>query len=595
MRAFVLWDGFWSLGRCLMHAAAEQHESPSLRLRLKDRLRDFAGSFFRARVRRESRRFHLATQDCQQSQRKVLRRLLALNAASRFSHEHGLTAPLTPQEFRSRLPISDFEYYRPYIERLKVGDTQALLGPENKLLMFTLSSGTTAESKFIPVTTQFLNDYRRGWQIWAVHAYDARPGMNHKNILQVTSDYNRFQTPAGTPCGNISGLAVAMQGPVVRLMYTIPFIVSKIENSLSRYYMIMRLALADDNVGIITTANPSTVLQLAKLADAEKESLIRDIADGTLSERFAINPEVRRALHRRLSRRRPQRARQLEAIAAKSGVLRLSEVWPRFEQLAVWMGGSCGAYLPSLRQQFGGDIPIRDHGLHASEGRMTIPFDEESSEGVLEVNSHYFEFVPEAEHGSPNPTILEAHELTPDHDYYILLTTSSGFYRYDICDVVRCTGFVGTTPVLRFLHKGAYISNITGEKLSESQAVDAVRHALAANRHRVNYFTLTPVWDDPPYYQLLLEAGDVPATELADRLADATDSKLQELNSEYQEKRSTGRLGPLRITRLQPGTWRRFAEQRQTRIGGSVEQYKHPCLMPDLEAVAQLLAGQTQP
>lgn len=584
-----------ALGRCLMHATAEQHESTSLRLRLKDRLRDFAGSFFRTRVRRESRRFHLATQDCQQSQREVLRRLLALNAESRFSHEHGLMATLTPQEFRSRLPINDFEYFRPYIERLKVGDTQALLGPENKLLMFTLSSGTTAESKFIPVTKQFLNDYRRGWQIWAVHAYDHRPGMNHKNILQVTSDYNRFRTPAGTPCGNISGLAVAMQGPVVRLMYTIPFIVSKIENSLSRYYMILRLALADDNIGIITTANPSTVLQLATLANAEKESLIRDIADGTLSERFAIDPKLRQALHRRLSRRRPQRARRLEAIVSQSGGLRLNEVWPRFEQLAVWMGGSCGAYLPSLRQHFGGQIPIRDHGLHASEGRMTIPFDEESADGVLEVNSHYFEFIPESEHGSPNPTILEAHELSPDHNYYILLTTSSGFYRYDICDVVRCTGFVGTTPVLRFLHKGAHISNLTGEKISESQAVDAVRHALDMHQHRVNFFTLTPVWGEPPYYQLLLEAGDVPTTEVAERLADATDAKLREINCEYQEKRATGRLGPLRVTRLQPGSWRRFVEQRQGRLGGSVEQYKHPCLMPDLEAVARSFAGQTLP
>ena len=578
-----------------MHASAEQHESLSLRMLLKDRLRDFSGYFFRARVRRESRRFLLATQDCQQTQRETLQRLLALNAASRFSQEHGLTATLTPQEFRSRLPICDFEYFRPYIERLKVGDTQALLGPENRLLMFTLSSGTTSDSKFIPVTTQFLNDYRRGWQIWGVHTYDARPGLNHKNILQVTSDYSRYQTPAGTPCGNISGLAVAMQRPVVRFLYTIPFVVSKIENPLAKYYMILRLALADDNVGLITTANPSTVMQLATLADAEKESLIRDIADGTLSERFAISQEVRQALHRRLKRRRPKRARQLEAIVAECGTLRLDKVWPRLEQLAIWMGGSCGAYLPTVRQQFGDRIPIRDHGLSASEGRMTIPFDDESSDGVLEVSTHYFEFVPEAEHGSANPTILEAHELMPDHNYFILLTTSSGLYRYDICDVVRCTGFVGTTPVLRFLHKGAHISNLTGEKVSESQVVDAVRHALDSNRHRVSFFTLTPVWGEPPHYQLLLEAGDVPTSELAERLASATDSKLQELNCEYQEKRSTGRLGPLQVTRLQPGTWRRFAEQRQSRLGGSVEQYKHPCLMPDLEAVTRSFSGQMLP
>ena len=578
-----------------MHSSVEQRESRSLRLAVKDRLRDFTGYFFRARVRREAKRCRVAAQNCQQTQRDVRQRLLAINAASGFSHEHGLMPGMTLQEFRSRLPISDFEYYRPYIERLKVGDTQALLGAENKLLMFMLSSGTTSSSKFIPVTTRFLSDYRRGWQIWGVHAFDARPGMNHKNILQVTSDYNRFQTSAGIPCGNISGLAVATQRPVVRFLYTIPSAVAKIENPQAKYYMLLRLALADDNIGMITTANPSTLMQLATLADAEKESLIRDIADGTFSERFVISSEVRQTLRRRLSRPRLRRAKQLESIVAKSGVLRLDEAWPRLEQLAVWMGGSCGAYLPSLRQQFGNRIPIRDHGLSASEGRMTIPFDEESSDGVLEVSTHYFEFIPEAEHGSSNPTVLEAHELTPDRNYFILLTTSSGLYRYDICDVVRCTGFFGTTPVLRFLHKGAHISNLTGEKISESQVVDSVRHALDTNRHRVNYFTLTPVWNDPPYYQLLLEADDVPTSELAERLSEATDTKLQELNCEYQEKRSTGRLGPLRTTRLQSGTWRRLAEQRQARLGGSIEQYKHPCLIPDLEAVAKVIDGQTIP
>lgn len=223
---------------------------------------------------------------------------------------------------------------------------------------------------------------------------------------------------------------------------------------------------------------------------------------------------------------------------------------------------------------------------------MTITFDDERTDGLLDVTTHYFEFIPEAEHGSPNPTVLEAHELALDQNYFILLTTSSGLCRYDICDVVRCTGFVGTTPILRFLHKGAHISNLTGEKVSESQVVEAVQHGLDTNDHHVAFFTLTPVWGVPPYYQLLLEAGELPTVELADRIAFATDIKLQELNCEYQEKRSTGRLGPLRAVRLQNGAWRRFAEQRQLRLGGSVEQYKHPCLMPDLEAVARCFSGQ---
>ncbi|HLQ47300.1 MAG TPA: GH3 auxin-responsive promoter family protein [Planctomycetaceae bacterium] len=573
----------------------ERKMSQQRHLRLKDRLRSFAGSLFRSQVRRQVRRFLKGAADCQATQREVLRRLLALNDTSRFSQEHGLTASLPPAEFRSRIPISDYERYRPYIERLKIGDTAALLGPQNKLIMFALTSGTTSDSKFIPITQRFLDDYRRGWQIWGIHAYDARPGLNSKNILQVTSDYNRYRTPGGTPCGNISGLAVASQRPIVRFMYTIPHAVSKIDDALAKYYTILRLGLCDDNIGVVMTANPSTLLQLATLADAEKETLLRDIADGTLSPRFNVSGEVRQMLAKRVSRRRPQRARELEMTVHKTGSLRLDEAWPRLEQLAIWTAGSCAAYLSAVRQHFGQQISIRDHGLSASEGRMTIPLHDERSDGVLDVMTHYFEFIPEAEHGQPNPTVLEAHELIPDHDYFILLTTSSGLYRYDICDVAKCTGFVGTTPVLRFLHKGAHISNLTGEKISESQVVDAVRAALETQGRRVTYFTLTPVWGEPPYYQLLIEDRELPTPDLGNRLAAATDAKLQEVNCEYHEKRTTGRLAALRVVRVCDGTWRQFAEQYQLRLGGSIEQYKHPCLIPDLETVAHSFSGRLLP
>ena len=572
-------------------ATSNQVVTPQKRSRLKDRLRSLLGALFRRKLRRESRRFLKAAEDCRDTQHDVLRRLLRLNAASRFSQERGLTESLSTTEFRSRLPVADFEIFRPYIERLKTGETGALLGPQNKLLMFALSSGTTSAAKFIPITQQFLDDYRRGWQIWGIQSYDARPGLNSKNILQITSDFNRYRTESGMPCGNISGLVMASQRSVVRFMYTIPYAVSKIDNAQSKYYTILRLGLADDNVGMITTANPSTLVQLASLADSEKESLIRDIADGTLSAKFAVSDEVRYALKSRLSQRRPQRARHLEAVVHKSGMLRLGDVWPSLEQLGVWTGGSCSAYLPSLRQHFGDQVVLRDHGLSASEGRMTIPMQDGSSDGILDVSTHYFEFIPVSEHGQPNPIVLGAHELERDCDYYILLTTSSGLYRYNISDVVRCTGHVGTTPLLRFLHKGAHISNLTGEKISESQAVDAVGLALKSLNHRVSMFTLTPVWGEPPYYQILIEEGELPTAALADRFAVSVDEELRALNCEYDEKRATSRLGSIRIARLKPGTWGRFASQRQSKFGGSLEQYKHPCLLPDMEVVARAFGG----
>ncbi len=551
-------------------------------------VRAFVGAIPRASVRREARQFLTTTTDCRATQLRVLRELLDLNAGSRFSAEHDFAAVRSVDDFRRRIAVHDYEYFRPYVECLKQGDHSALLGPTNRLLMFSLSSGTTAQSKFIPITQRFLDDYRRGWQVWGIHNLDDHPAANRGNILQISSDYDKFRTPGGTPCGNISGLVAAVQKRIVKTMYTVPGVVSKISDPDSKNYTALRLALADPHIGMVMTANPSTLIQLAKTAEIERDRLIRDIANGTLSTDFDISSEVRRALGRRITRKNPARARELERIIDRTGSLQPRDYWRELAVLAVWTGGSCGAYLSAL-ERFYGKLPIRDHGLSASEGRMTVPVADFSSEGILDVASHFFEFIPEREYGSEKPIVLQAHELEEGQNYFILLTTPSGLYRYNICDVVRCTGFYRTTPMLEFLHKGAHIANVTGEKVSESQIVAAVKQGVSQLQMELKHFTVSPVWGDPPRYQLLVEEQDIETSERGERLAIRVDELLQTLNCEYQEKRATGRLATMKCLSLAEGTWTLFTRKRQQKLGGSLEQYKHPCLVPDLQFSEKLV------
>ncbi len=222
---------------------------------------------------------------------------------------------------------------------------------------------------------------------------------------------------------------------------------------------------------------------------------------------------------------------------------------------------------------------------------MTIPLRDGVSDGLLDVHTHFFEFIPESEYGRDDPVVLEAHELEEGRAYYVLLTTSSGLCRYDISDVVRCTGFFGTTPRLEFLHKGAHISSLTGEKISESQVVTAIRDAAATLGIHIEQYTVAPEWGTPPRYLLLTERGattsgpTAPDAAKSVALAIRVDRRLQELNCEYREKRETGRLASLEARTIPVGSWKRLCEERTTRVGGSVEQYKHPCLVPDVRFV----------
>lgn len=544
-------------------------------------VRAIVGAVPRATVRRDAMRYLTTAKDCRAAQQATLSRLLSLNADSRFSREHGLHEGLDADAFRSRLPVGQFEDFRPWIEELKLGRHDALLGPRNRLLMFSLSSGTTAESKFIPITEPFLRDYRRGWQMWGILALDDHPGCNSRQIVQICSDFDRYRSIGGTPCGSISGLVSAMQKRIVRSMYCIPTLVAKIDDPEARYYTGLRLSLADPAVGMVTTANPSTLIHLAHLAERRRDELLRDIAEGTLSPEVNVRPELRAALRRWTSRRNPGRARDLAALSDLSGSFLPRDYWRELQVVAVWTGGSAGAYLPSLRRLYG-DIPIRDHGLSASEGRMTIPLSDGTCAGLLDVHSHFFEFIPEREYESDHPVVLQAHELQEGESYYVLLTTPSGLYRYDICDVVRCTGFFGTTPLLEFLHKGAHISNLTGEKVTEFQVVRAVRLAAERLGESIEHFTLCPVWGDPPAYELLVEGDEHRDAAGLQRLGEDVEAQLQGLNCEYQEKRSTGRLSPVRVRIVPVGSFAGLQTERLRKSGGTQEQYKHPCLIPDL-------------
>ena len=427
----------------------------------------------------------------------------ALNADSDYSRR------LWPALFSltvERIPvacdwqISDFETIRPQIEQLKAGNSCSLLGKKNRLLMFALSSGTTAESKFIPITSDFLSDYRRGWNLWGINAFDAHPKLHSSYIVQLSSDYDLFRTAGGFPCGNISGLVSKTQSPIIRMVYTVPYAVSQDQACGSQ--ALYRTAVVDSK----SAHRPGHDGQSEHIgSDRETGDERKRRTDSRHCRRHAVWSNGNSAMKfeqpsivTNSSSESESEPESSDNIVARTGHLHPRDFWPNLNLAAVWTGGSASAYLDTMRR-FYGDVAVRDHGLSASEGRMTIPFADGSSLGVLDIGSHFFEFIPEDEYDSSQPTILEAHELEEGRNYFILLTTVSGLYRYDIRDVVRCQGFQGTTPRLEFLHKGASISNVTGEKLTESRVVFAVKQwrSPPGNGTRLLY-RLSPVWGDPP-------------------------------------------------------------------------------------------------
>ena len=149
---------------------------------------------------------------------------------------------------------------------------------------------------------------------------------------------------------------------------------------------------------------------------------------------------------------------------------------------------------------------------------MTIPIEDGTPAGILDVRHHYFEFIPEEDGDREQPDTVEAADLIEGRNYFIVLTTAGGLYRYNISDLVRCVGFHGQAPLIEFLNKGAHYSSLTGEKLSEHQVIAAVEAAQRAAGVHLRSYLLVPTWDDPPFYSLLVEESDLASSASHERL-----------------------------------------------------------------------------
>lgn len=533
------------------------------------------------------RRFRRGAGRARKVQRDVLFDKLLRNADSVFGREHGFSQIKTVRDFRRQVPISTYDNYRPYVKRVRQGEIEAMFGRGTRVLMMSVTSGTTGDPKYIPITDDFFREYRDGWNIWGLDVFRDHLDLLGKKTLQFSSDWHASRTECGLPCGSVSGLAAETRPAIARGIFILPAILNKIENTRNKQYVALRLTMHRGDIGMVVTANPLTLLNLARLADNEKESLIRDLFDGTLSDEIDVPQAVLEKLKRPLQSRQAKAARWLETIVEKTGRLYPRDFWPRMSVLSLWTGGTMGNYLERV-SEFYGNVVFRDHGLSASEGRMTIPFGDDNRAGYLDYPTHYFEFVPFDEHGEAESTVLEGHELVPGEDYYILLTTSSGLYRYDIHDVVRCVDFDGTCPLLEFLNKGANFSNMAGEKLSEIQVIEAVGRARSEAGLLFEHFTLVPEFGDPGHYNLLLEGrlGD----ERGDFLAARIDHYLSRVNCEYRDRIDSRRLGPVEIREVPEGTWETLRRERISRHGSSFEQYKHPFLGGNPSLAERLLA-----
>ncbi len=505
-------------------------------------------------------RFSFKSSHLIEAQKKVLKDIIKENKTTQFGKDHHFDQIDSIESFRSQIEVQTYETLKPYIDQHLNGKKDSLV--KGKPISYATTSGTTGEPKYIPITPKTEERAHKAVsRLWAYQLYKDNPKGFEGKILTIVSPAEEGRTPDGTVYGSTSGQFMQGMSRAIRKKYALPYEVFTIEDYDSRYYTILRLAMMQD-VTFISTANPSTLVLLAKKSNQWKERLIKDIRKGTLCSDLKLDKELRNQLLESITPQ-PELADKLEKSWQndEQKMLRPKHYWSNLSTIGCWTGGNSGTFLKELNSLYG-EALLRDLGYLASEIRGSIPFWSETNSGVLTIHQNFFEFVKVEDMEDENPTFLTADQLHLGQRYYIFITTKAGLYRYNINDIIEVTGFYNDTPSIVFVQKGKGVTNITGEKLYEEQLMAAVKNVSEQTGLEVNfYMALANV--EKSKYELFTEFNHQEITTAQKELfIKRVDAALSEINLEYEAKRKSLRLAPIALKVLTPGAFELFKQQR---------------------------------
>ena len=421
-------------------------------------------------------------------QRNVLDHLMNRSRNTEWGAKYGYDNINTYEQFAARVPISDYEGLKGYIDRMRHGEKD-ILWP-GRVKWYAKSSGTTNDkSKFIPISREGLDDlhYRGGTDSVALYLRNNPQSrmFSGKALILGGSHAPNYNLPHSL-VGDLSAILIENINPLVNLVRV-----------------------------------PGKKIALLSDFEEKMERIAHYIKDCNITNLSGVPSWMMAVLKRTLE------------ITGKDN---LCDLWPNLE---VFFHG--GVAFTPYREQYKQLIPNRHmhymETYNASEGFFGLQSDPNDPAMLLMLDyGVFYEFIPMDEFGKENPTIVPIWAVETGRNYAMVISTSCGLWRYIIGDTVK---FTGKNPY-KFIITGRtkHFINAFGEELVVDNAEKGLRQACEATGAQVKEYTAAPVFMDGNAkcrHQWLIEFAKTPDS-LAN-FATHLDNALQSINSDYEAKR----------------------------------------------------------
>ena len=446
------------------------------------------GKLVFSRRLKEINHFKLNPQEVQQ---KGLLDLLRLAKNTEFGKKYDFSSIGTIKEFQERIPLSSYEDLYPYIERILKGE-QNVLWP-SRITCFAKSSGTTGDvRKVVPVSRESLVKchFQGGRDMLALYIqnYPDTKIFNGKNLsIGGNQESKRFEGNPSAYIANISAI----------VMKSLPF-----------------WAQYKRTPGLDITMMESWEEKIKMMAAVTTKENVTSMAGSPMWIILL-----------------------LQHIFNEKKANYLQEIWPNLEVL---FHGSVS--FPPYRPIF--DLMDRDNSMrylevyNATEGFFGLQDKANDPSMLLMLNYDiFYEFIPAEDFEIENPRIFTLEQVELNKNYTMVISTSSGLWRYKIGDTIR---FTQLRP-FRFLISGRtkHCINIFGEDLFIDHAEKGLDRACKVTGAIMDNYTAAPKFyksTTKGYHEWIVEFVREPKD--LEEFAKILDEELCRLNEDYKSKRT---------------------------------------------------------
>ena len=466
--------------------------------------------------------------------------ILSKNSETEIGKRWNFAGISSVESFQQQVPLTDYDVYRPYIDRIAEHGEQNLL-TSDAVIQFAPSSGTTGKMKLIPIAD--------------IKIMPSLSAGDRELVLTSLPDDRSHATPSGI---YIQAVLVGMLRHLFKTYpnsYAAPAEAYDISSIPVALYIQLVFGLRDVSVNVIRSSYiPVFVSALTELM-LKWPQMVSNIETGQLDPSLPITVDERAVLEKLLSGPDPDRANRLREIFSQAEKSRFKDVvpaiWPNLKVVKCLCSGNLKCFIPTVRHYIGSDIHLLSYMYGCSEfgicGLPARPLTETSLFRLAP--GKFYEFIPLDRSQESQPKTLLPSEVEVGGVYELVVTASSGFYRCRNGDFIKVMEQGEGGPLIDFYGRKAMMLNLREHVLFEANIEEAMSVLTKATASRVDYCVSV---DERTHsrYMVWLECEGLNCD-----IDKELDESLQSVDETYKYDREHDKVNQLIVARVKSGTF----------------------------------------